>query len=147
MLARISTTFNCTAKTFWTLIDRPASLQFVTAPILSFRPLAPPTLDKIWAVDKVYEFKLYLFKVLPLGRHQIELVTLDRTTNTIVSNERGTLAPTWNHTIRFEHVAENRIRYTDEIAITAGWRTAFIWLFAQLFYRHRQRRWKMLLKR
>jgi len=38
------------------------------------------------------------------------------------------------------------VSYTDEIEIQAGWLTPGIWLFAQLFYRHRQRRWKALLR-
>jgi hypothetical protein len=90
--------------------------------------------------------KLYFLKVIPLGRHTIQLVRIDKETNTIVSQESGRLARTWNHTISFREVAQNVVSYTDEIEIQAGWLTPAIWLFAQLFYRHRQRRWKVLLR-
>src|SRR5207302_1640781 len=37
--------------------------------------------------------------------------------------------------------------YSDEILIETGWVTAFVWLFAQWFYRHRQRRWRRVARR
>jgi hypothetical protein len=40
---------------------------------------------------------------------------------------------------------EGRLYATDEIKIQAGPLTGVIWAFAHLFYRHRQRRWKVLL--
>jgi hypothetical protein len=36
--------------------------------------------------------------------------------------------------------------YRDQVTIQAGMFTPFIWLFAQLFYRHRQRRWRQLAR-
>jgi len=33
------------------------------------------------------------------------------------------------------------------VDIEAGLLTPFIWLFSQVFYRHRQRRWQALVKR
>lgn len=146
MLARISTYFNCTEEKFWDKIVEPKSLRFVSAPLLIFEPLVEGALEGEWVTDRPYALKLYLLGALPLGRHTIRLVTLDRASNLIVSNESGTLAPVWNHTIRFHEEEPGKIRYTDEIEIEAGWRTPFIWAFAHLFYRHRQRRWRKLLK-
>ncbi|MBN2003783.1 MAG: hypothetical protein JXA21_10535 [Anaerolineae bacterium] len=51
----------------------------------------------------------------------------------------------WNHTIRFHPLGTEQLRYTDAIEIEAGLLTVFVWAFAHLFYRHRQRRWKKLL--
>jgi hypothetical protein len=53
----------------------------------------------------------------------------------------------WNHNISFREVGPGKVSYADEIEIQAGWLTPAIWLFAHLFYRHRQRRWKVLLKK
>ena len=92
------------------------------------------------------ELKLYFLKVIPLGRHSIQLVTIDKERNTIASRESGLLARVWNHSIRFRQVEGGKVSYTDEIEIRAGWLTPAIWLFAHLFYRHRRRRWKALLK-
>lgn len=146
MLARISTTFAGTAEQLWDAISRPTSLRFVSAPLLHFEPLVPGELDGDWVVGKTYALRLYLFGFLPVGEHRITLVTIDREANLIESKESGALAPVWNHTIRFHPLGAGKLQYTDEIEIQAGLRTGVIWAFAHLFYRHRQRRWKKLLR-
>jgi hypothetical protein len=146
VLARITTTFDATAEQLWDAISRPASLRFVSAPLLHFEPLVPGELDGDWVVGKTYALRLYLFGFLPAGEHRITLATIDREANLIESKESGALAPVWNHTIRFHAIGAGRLQYTDDIEIQAGLRTGVIWAFAHLFYRHRQRRWKRLLR-
>ena len=146
MIARISTYFDCTEEKLWEKIIEPKSLQFVASPVLSFRPLFKEELDGEWVIGKTYELKLYFLNILPLGRHRIKIVTIDRESNTIISNESGMLTPVWNHTIWFRQVEQSKLSYTDEIEIKAGWLTVAIWVFAHMFYRHRQKRWKILLK-
>ncbi len=146
MLARISTTFDCTAEQLWNEISRPASLRFVAAPFLHFESLVAGDLDSEWVVGKTYPLRLSLFGLLPAGEHHITLVTIDREANLIESEESGALAPVWNHTIRFHSLGDSRLHYTDEIEIQAGLLTGGVWAFAHLFYRHRQRRWKILLR-
>lgn len=146
MIARISTLLQCTEDRLWRKLLEPKSLQYVASPVLSFAPAVKGALDGEWAEGKTYELNLYFLKVIPLGRHSIRLVTIDRERNAITSSESGLLAPVWNHSISFRQVGADRVSYTDEIEIRAGWLTPVIWLFAHLFYRHRQRRWKTLLK-
>ena len=43
--------------------------------------------------------------------------------------------------------ADGRTDYRDTVEIHAGLGTLPAWLFAQLFYRHRQRRWRALAAR
>ena len=145
MIARISTYFDCTEEKLWEKIIEPQSLQFVAAPMLSFKPLVKGEFDGQWVIGKTYELKLYFLNILPLGRHRIKIVTIDKKTNKIVSNESSTLVPVWNHTVRFSQCEQNKLIYTDEIEIKAGWLTVAIWVSAHLFYRHRQKRWKILL--
>jgi hypothetical protein len=146
MLARISTIFDCTEETFWGEILKPQSLQYVSSPILSFRSLREGELEEEWETDIDYDLKLSFLFILPLGRHRIRLTKIDKESNTIVSNESGRLVPVWNHTIRFHQIEGNRLFYSDEVEIRAGLLTSAIWFFAHFFYRHRQRRWKRLLK-
>lgn len=146
MLARISTQFACTESELWQKLSQPASLQFVASPLLAFTPLEPAVLGSEWEVDRDYPLKLYFLKFIPLGRHTIKLVKIDRDRNLISSRESGLLAPVWNHNISFDEIDPGLVSYTDEIDIRAGWLTPLVWLFAHLFYRHRQRRWKVLLK-
>jgi hypothetical protein len=145
MIARISTLLECTENQLWDKISEPASLQYVAAPLLSFKPLEGGKLDHRWQVGTLYPLKLYFMKLIPLGRHDIQIDRIDEETKTIVSRESGRLARVWNHKIHFQAAAPGKVSYTDEIEIEAGWLTPGIWLFAQLFYRHRQRRWKTLL--
>lgn len=145
MLARISTVFDCTAEQLWDKIVRPESLRFVAAPLLHFEPLVAGELDGEWIIGKTYVMRLSSLGFLPLGQHRIKVLTLDRAANIIESQESGSLARVWNHTIRFQPSGAGQLHYTDEIEIEAGVLTVFVWAFAHLFYRHRQRRWKVLL--
>jgi hypothetical protein len=125
---------------------KPESLQFVASPLLSFVPIEPGALDSEWEVGREYPLKLYFLKFIPLGRHSIQLVKVDRDQNTISSRERGLLTPVWNHNIVFQEIKPGMLIYTDDIDIRAGLLTPFIWLFAHVFYRHRQQQWKVLLQ-
>lgn len=147
MIARISTYLPCSEEELWTKIVDPKSLQFVASPVLSFIPVGKNGFEKEWEIDRDYNLKLYFFGFIPLGRHQIRLVEIDRSHNKIVSTESGLLARVWNHTIQFEQSGDNKVLYTDLIEIRAGLLTLLIWCFAHLFYRHRQRRWKRLIER
>ena len=145
MIARISTNFYCTEEELWKKILQPKSLQFVAFPILSFKPLVDGDFDGKWVVGKTYKLKMHFLTFVPLGFHRINIVTIDKESNIIESHESGSLVPVWNHTIRFGQLDQNKLIYTDEIEVKAGWLTMAIWLFTQMFYRHRQRRWKILL--
>lgn len=147
MLATITTYFDCSENQLWEKIKEPQSLQYVAAPILSFSPKNDLTLSGDWEVDKPYPLKLHLFSIIPLGTHTIKLVKIDKQSNTIESQEKGLLAPVWNHKIHFSEIEPDKVKYTDSIEIKAGLLTPFIWLFAHFFYRHRQKRWRVLLSK
>jgi hypothetical protein len=95
MLARISTTFDCTAEKLQDEISRTASLRFIAAPILHFEPLVAGELDGEWVVGKTYALRLFLFGFLPVGEHRITLSSIDWEANLIESKESGTLSPVW----------------------------------------------------
>lgn len=147
MRVHVTTTLPTTPEHFWSDLSQPASLQFVAAPLVTFEPLEAGGLGDTWQVDKTYTLRLRLLGVVPLGHHHIRLIRLDRAANIIESRESGWLIPVWNHTIRFRALSTNQIHYSDEVDIQAGILTVFIWAFAQVFYRHRQRRWRERLRR
>ncbi len=60
--------------------------------------------------------------------------------------EGGGPVRTWNHRLRFEPTGPSSCRYTDEVEIEAGPLTASVWLFAAIFYRYRQARWRSLTR-
>lgn len=145
MIATISSKFECSTSELWDQISQTDSLQYVCAPILTFQPVHPNGLDGDWSPGQTYELTLRFLGLLPLGRHDITIIEIDPKKNRIVSSESGKLAKTWNHTIEFTEVSQDKIKYTDEVEIRAGLLTVPIWLFAHIFYRHRQRRWQNLL--
>lgn len=147
MIARISIHLPCNEAELWKQIEKPKSLEFVTAPVLKFIPDGMDGFGEIWEINRDYNLKLYLFGIIPLGRHRIRLVKIDKMRNTIESREKGLFTRVWNHTIAFHQVGDRKVHYTDEIEIKSGLLTPVIYIFAHLFYRHRQRRWKRLLKR
>ena len=70
-----------------------------------------------------------------------------RDTKTKASSREGNEhVPVWNHDITMEPVDEDHTRYSDRVEIKAGWKTVLIWLWANVFYAHRQRKWIRLLK-
>ncbi len=146
MFARISTQFACTESELWEKLRKPQSLQFVASPLLVFEPAEPGGPGGEWETGRDYPLKLYFLGFIPLGRHIIRLVTVDREQKRISSRESGLLARVWNHEISFREIAPGLVSYSDDIEIRAGWLTPVIWLFAHVFYRHRQRRWKVLLR-
>ncbi|MHA7835431.1 MAG: hypothetical protein ACX94A_13235 [Algiphilus sp.] len=146
MMARIATRYPCSAEALWQQITQPRSLVYVAAPLLVFTPVDGRPLPERWEVGVPYALRLHLLNCLPLGRHTIRLVTVDPSTHTIESEEHGQMARVWNHRIHFHDVGGGQVHYSDEIEIRAGLLTPFIWLFAHVFYRHRQRRWKQLLQ-
>jgi hypothetical protein len=147
MIAKISTIMNTTPELLWKEITKPSSLQYVAAPILFFYPTSDTAFNSSWEINKEYNLKLYFLKCIPLGFHTITIKKIDISTNEIMSNESGLLVKVWNHTIKFKSINSDQIEYIDIIEINAGLLTIFIWMFSHFFYRHRQRKWKLLLSK
>jgi hypothetical protein len=77
------------------------------------------------------------------GIHTIDVAKFGQAN--ISTCERNAKVPVWNHTITMRSVGRSMTHYTDRVDIQAGRKTLFIWLWANMFYRHRQRRWRKLL--
>lgn len=147
MKAKISTIINTNENKMWDELQKVSSLMQVASPILKFRPQNNQTLPEKWELGTEYKLKLSFFGVVPLGDHFIRVVEINQKKKTIVSNEHGNLTKVWNHIIKIVPINDQSIEYTDEIEIKAGLLTLSIWLFVQIFYRHRQSKWKKLLDR
>ena len=64
----------------------------------------------------------------------------------MLSGEGNEHVPVWNHDITLVSLDDDHTQYTDRVEIHAGWKTLFIWLWANMFYAHRQRKWIRLLQ-
>lgn len=128
-------------------VRTPALLRYVAAPLMQFVPLDPPRFPDHWA-EGPYRVSTRLFSVVPLGQQTIDISFdgLPGDTFAIRDNGHGELAQRWDHRIEAIAIGERETLYRDTIEIEAGVLTPFVWLFAQVFYRHRQRRWRLLAR-
>ena len=83
----------------------------------------------------------------PLGRQTIAISIPLRGDSHIELRDNGFsgLISRWDHLITIRSVVGGCV-YSDRVEINAGVLTPFVWVFAWLFYRHRQRRWQRLVK-
>lgn len=147
MIVELSTTLRAQTDACIAAVMTPALLRHVAAPLVRFEPVAPGGWPARWSPG-AFPVRMKLFGLLPLGEQVID-ISLPPTAPgrfALRDNGRSRLIRRWDHLITIEPVG-SATRYTDRVEVEAGWRTPFVWLFARLFYAHRQRRWRSLAER
>jgi len=130
----------------------PRLLAYVAKPLLVFEPLDPPALPEVWSPGR-YHVRMLALGWLPVGSQWIGLELPDPAPGPgargydLRDNGASELIRRWDHRIRIEPTADGRTRYVDRVDLEAGVLTPLVWLFAQIFFRHRQRRWRRLVRR
>ena len=142
MIVRKTSLFPACREVVFEKLQRLDTLQYVAAPYASFVPVNERT-DMVWQVGSTSSYRFRLFGVIPFGTHTICIERFD--IDGIQSREHNEHVPVRDHKITLRDVG-NQTEYTDEVDIKAGWKTLFIWIWAEAFYGHRQRKWIKLLK-
>ena len=137
----------CDADLAWSAVQTSALLREVAAPVVVFRPAPDEHFPERWAVGPPVRFRFSLFGILPMGTQTVRMERIDPQAREIQSRESGPLVRRWDHLIRVQPAPGDSCLYSDEVEIEAGWLTPLVWLFAALFYRHRQRRWQRVARR
>ena len=119
------------------------TLQYIARPYASFEPVGET--DGVWKIGVTSAYRFRLFGFIPFGFHHIHVIRMGE--SGISSMEGNLHVRVWNHDITLTALDADHTKYTDEVTIRAGWKTPFIWLWANAFYAHRQKRWKKLLSR
>lgn len=149
MRVTINTVLDCPPQRAWQELRTARLLRHITWPILIFRPLDPPQLPDQWEA-RSYWVSLWVLGILPFGRHAIviSIPAQDEAQGfyQIRDAGHGKLVAKWDHWITLAAGPDQTTRYRDEVEVQAGLLTPFIWLFAQVFYRYRQWRWRGLVK-
>lgn len=147
MKVSLSTIIDLPPDEVWQRVQTPQLLLHIAAPLVRFRfngVAAPAT----WAEAESWPMSLSLFGFLPFGIQWIvpSVHTSDASPwpKRLRDNGHSALIKTWDHWITVEPDEAGGTLYRDEVEVRAGLLTPFIWLFAQAFYRHRQRRWRAL---
>lgn len=120
------------------------TLQHIAYPYAAFSPKNGKN-DMQWKEGETFTFDFKLFGFIPFGTHTIKVKEFSETQFSIYTNESNTYVPIWNHRIYLTSINSNSTVYTDEVEINAGWKTVFIYWWANCFYAHRQKKWVKLL--
>lgn len=142
MIVRRISVFPAKREVVFEKLQRLDTLQYIAAPYASFTPVNEDT-DMVWKAGNTFAYRFKLFSVIPFGTHMIRIESFD--IDSVQSREYNEHVPVWDHKITLRD-NNGQTDYTDEVEIKAGWKTPFIWIWANAFYAHRQRKWIRLLK-
>ena len=145
MRLRCSSLQACGRERLATALRRPVLLCRVAWPMLTFTPVDPPVLEDRWAY-KPYVFALRVAGRVPIGEHTIDPKPPGGGDEVWHDAGHSALISVWDHRIELADF-RGMTRYTDVVEVRAGVLTPVAWAFAQVFYRHRQRRLNRLVAR
>ena len=146
----VKTVLDAPVERIWAEVKTPDLLRFVAAPLVIFDLIDPPSLPAQWS-DGRYLVRMRFLGLIPLGRQWIVTSTPqpeDHPKGVFRIRDKGVgdIAKVWDHLIVIEARPDGRTAYRDEVEVRAGVLTLGVWLFAQGFYRHRQARWRRLVR-
>lgn len=134
-------------ETVWAEVQKAGLLQHIAWPLVRFIPIDDAAFESFRPGGR-YEVKLRLFGIIPFGTQWIVTSTHDADgtdwPKRLRDNGHSALISRWDHWITVMPEPNGGTHYSDEVEVSAGALTPFIWAFAQIFYWHRQRRWRGL---
>lgn len=144
MKAIITSKLNISAGDAWRLVKKSSTLIFITKGVLSFSD--SDHYPEEWLENRSVTSRLKFFGLFPAWNHEIYFQKICDSALEILTQEQGGIVSKWEHLIKVTPTDNDAIiLYTDQIDIEAGLFTPFVWLYAHLFYRYRQLRWKRLI--
>jgi hypothetical protein len=147
MRVRVATILDVAAERAAAAVKTPALLLHVAAPLLSFRSLEPGGFPEVW-VEGPHQVSMAAFGIVPLGRQTIGIELHEDGPDVWRVRDKGSgqLVRVWDHWITITRRADGACDYEDVVDVEAGVLTPAIWLYAQIFYRWRQSRWRGLIR-
>ena len=137
--------FEANIEKVWSKIQDVDTLREICNPKARF--VSCDNSPLVWEEGRSFLFKLYLHKIIPIGKHTINVIKMDKVSREIDTNEYNKQVVIWNHYIKLEEVSENITRYTDVVDLYAGIFTPLAAWWTLKFYRHRQRKWQEIAKK
>lgn len=139
----VTSVFPAPKDTVFRLLQSFDTLSKIAFPYITFTPVDGRK-GFLWKEGETFVFRTRLFGLVPCGTHTIRVVEFGKDTR-IYTSESNTYVPTWNHEIVLRELGREKIEYTDSVEIYAGRKTFVVYVWAQLFYRHRQKKWRKML--
>lgn len=146
MRTRLTTVLDCPKERVWQEVQTARLLEYIAAPLVRFEPLQPARLPETWDEGE-YLVRMKIFGLFSFGKQWIVISKPQAEDGSyrIRDNGYGDHITKWDHWITIQDAHEGKTLYTDQVDIDAGLLTPIIWLFSQVFYRHRQKRWRELV--
>lgn len=144
----ICSVFDSPSDKVWAEVQTTRLLKTIAKPLVTFKPVEPILLPEKWSAGE-YVVALYIFTFIPFGQHTIRISfpeIQDHKTHKMRDNGGGDIIPVWDHIITIQKLDDSQTLYKDEVEIKSGWLTLFVWLFANLYYRYRQYKWRKLIQ-
>lgn len=131
---------SCDFETAVNVVKKSSLLHFVAYPLIVFAPVSG-SFPEIWTPGTHWS-RLKLFGIIPFGKQAI-VISYEDAQSKFIMIDRGysALIRKWHHTITIEPLSKGECSYKDEVEVEAGLLTPVIWIFAHIFYGHRQKRW------
>ncbi len=143
----VSSELNIDINQAWNEVQKSSLLEFVCKGKLKFKPVESD-FPKYWKKDMNIKTKMLAYGFIPFGGiHSIKLIEVNPENFSVLTNEKNSIIKIWNHGIYMEKMGPTKIKYTDEIELYAGILTNFIVKWAESFYIHRQKRWKIIAEK
>jgi hypothetical protein len=148
MRVLVQSTLPCDARLAWEEVQTLALLREICWPLIRLKSAsADASIPQRWKEHDTVRMKAYLFGFVPFGVRTLYWERIDDQAFEMQTREYDPLIRRWDHRIHLESNGAGQCRYTDDVEVHAGVLTLPVWLFAQWFYRHRQRRWKAVARR
>ncbi len=143
MKVALSTEIDLPPETVWAEVQTAELLTQIAWPLVRFLAVGDAPL-KAFKHDGRYQVRLRLFGIIPFGTQWIVISVYTPESGEwpkrLRDNGYSALISKWDHWIIITPDGKGGSHYSDEVEISAGLLTPFVWAFAQVFYRHRQRR-------
>ena len=134
----VTSVFETDVENIWCKIQDIDTLREICKPKASF--ISYDNIPLIWKEGETFYFRMFLHRFIPIGKHTINVIKIDKNQWKIVSNEYNKRVTVWNHYIQMEKITENITRYTDSVELYAGYLTPFVAWWTLKFYKHRQKK-------
>ena len=129
----------------WKAVTSPAFLAGLAEPLATLETADGSELPPEVRAGDVLRLKVKVARLPLPGTHTIRCAEVDPEAYRLRTEEGSALIRSWRHEIRLRSLGKNTCEYSDRVDVRAGLLTAHVWGFAQLLYRYRQERLKILM--
>ncbi len=144
-IIQLTSVFPASKKEVFDLLQEFKMLNKIASPYVTFKPVNNNE-KLVWKEGGTFMFRTKLFGFIPFGIHKINVIEFNKDKR-IYTNEQNTYISVWNHEIVLKELDAHKTEYTDIVEINAGRKTYFVYIWAKLFYTHRQKKWIRILNK